>query len=172
MYRAGATTTANHGRPGSSGPPQTQLRSRILHLGREAERPILTAVPFSSSMPCQPTDPVARYRKAGDRAITPFASGETRTRTGDTTIFSRARRPAPGWRNPWKSCGFGRDTALTRCSRFADTYRRLWEWRAPQAQISTRAVRCQEPGPSVSLGGCARRPQPRDFLELLDEFRR
>ena len=60
--------------------------------------------------------------------------------------FQSCASSGPGRRNPWKSCGFGRDTALTRCSQFADICRRLWEWRAPQAQTATRAVRARTGG--------------------------
>jgi hypothetical protein len=65
--------------------------------------------------------------------------------------FQSCTSSGPGWRNPWKSCGFGRDAALTRCSQFADIYRRLWEWRTPQAQVGL-ALCGQSPGAERELG--------------------
>jgi hypothetical protein len=95
------------------------------------------------------------------RGAQPLDVGRTRAARPNSPLLGRSGVVTDDdvrtrWRNPWKSCGFGRDIARVRCSQFADIYRRLWEWRVPQAQISTRAVR-QNRGPSLSWHGPVRR---------------
>jgi hypothetical protein len=57
-----------------------------------------------------------------------FRSGETRTRTGDTTIFSRAVTDGPQARNPWKTCGSSAVERSRRSSQFAAASRRFRRW--------------------------------------------
>jgi hypothetical protein len=61
-----------------------------------------------------------------NRIFAGISDGETRTRTGDTTIFSRYLQSGPQARNPWKPRGFGKIGAVLRCSEFAVFSRRFW----------------------------------------------
>jgi hypothetical protein len=54
--------------------------------------------------------------------------GETRTRTGDTTIFSRAVRAEVTPRNPWKSMGLHRLAAYLTVPQFAGLSTRFRRW--------------------------------------------
>ena len=98
------------------GRSQAQIENRIQHAGKfEIQQP--------SGMP-------------GD--------GETRTRTGDTTIFSRYVPATAGARNPWETRGSGAVTGLPRMFRVCGRFRPIQgtaDGPSPLADFSSQAQR-------------------------------
>jgi hypothetical protein len=90
------------------------------------------------------TEGQLQWRRSGRLAGSSF-DGETRTRTGDTTIFSRAVYSLERRRNPWKTMGSSTTSATGNSPQFAVSCWAFGRWLASRLPLADTGRRCVDP---------------------------
>jgi hypothetical protein len=147
--QAGARAAVRHHQRAARGGARAQFRPRVGprgHLGR-ARR----------------SERRADQRGGIHRLAGGSRNGETRTRTGDTTIFSRAVHSLERRRNPWKTLGSSSSSATGNSPQFAVSCWAFGRWlasRLPLSRPRPSLLAAIQPG-SVRSSAGPRDSQPR-----------